>query len=108
MSQITIKEETVLNILNSVLSEETKKVHRNDYNKVQFKMDEFEIQLNETIKELRKLEDSVPDGLRNLTLSKISNISDNLSNAQTKLRILKSKIKEHKKNSYKQNSDEIK
>ncbi len=92
-----INEEKVLKIINSILSEEVSKVNRNDYNRVQFKMDELESQLSDTLKELRKLQDSIPDGLKTLTNSRVKNISENLTNAHNTLKVLKSKVREHKK-----------
>ena len=78
MESNKINESDVLNILRGILSEEVSKVNRNDYNRVQFKMDELESQLSETIKELRQLQDSIPDGLKTLTSGRVKMISDNL------------------------------
>jgi hypothetical protein len=59
-----LNEEMVIGVIKNILEEETSKVNRNDYSKVQFKMEELENHLIETIKELRKVEDSIPDGLK--------------------------------------------
>lgn len=98
-----ITETDILPLINQILLEESSKVNRNDYNKVQYKMDELEIQLNETIKEFRKLQDLIPDGLKTLSNGRINTISDNLMGAQNVLKVLKGKIKQHKKNAFKQN-----
>jgi len=101
-----INENDVLNILRSVLYEEVSKVNRNDYNRVQFKIDELEFQLSETIKELRKLQDLTPDGLKTLTNGRFKTISDNLSNAHSTLKVLKNKVKTHKKYSNQSQAEE--
>lgn len=97
MESNKINENTVLNILRGILSEEVSKVNRNDYNRVQFKMDELESQLGETIKELRQLQDSIPDGLKTVTNGRVKMISDNLSNAHNTLKVLRNKVKVHRK-----------
>lgn len=97
-----IKKDDILPIIRKILLEETSKVKRNDYNKIQYKMDELEIQIIETIKELRKFEDSIPDGLKTISNGRVKTISENLLNAQNTLKTLKSKIREHKKNTYQQ------
>jgi uncharacterized protein (UPF0216 family) len=99
MESNKINESTVLDILRNILSEEVSKVNRNDYNRVQFKIDELESQLSETIKELRQLQDSIPDGLKTVTNGRVKNISDNLGEAQTTLKVLKNKIRLHRKSS---------
>jgi hypothetical protein len=98
-----ITENEVLPLLNKILLEESSKVNRNDYNRVMYKIDELEGQLIETIKEIRKLKDSIPDGLKTLSSGRIETISNNLTNSQSVLNILKNKVKQHKKNSYQQN-----
>jgi hypothetical protein len=98
-----IKEEDILPLIKNILSEEVSKGNRNDYGKVQFKMDELETQLNETIKELRKLQDSMPDGLKTISSGRVKTINDNLSNAQNTLKVLRNKIKQHRKSNYHQN-----
>jgi len=86
--------------IRNVLSEETKKVRREDYNKVQFKLDELESQMNETVKELRKVQDTMPEGLNLLCSGRMRNMSQCLSDAQKNLKQLKEKIREHKKSKY--------
>lgn len=103
-----IKEDDILPIINKILSEEVSKVNRNEYGRVQFKMDELESQLAETIKELRKLQDSIPDGLKTLTNSRLKNISDNLSDANNTLKVLKNKVRQHRKSSSQTNIEEKK
>lgn len=103
-----INEDAVLNILRNILSEEVSKVNRNDYNRVQFKMDELESQLGETIKELRQLQDSIPDGLKTLTSGRVKMISDSLTNAHSTLKVLKNKVRAHRKSSSQNQVDEKK
>ena len=108
MEKIVISENQVKNILDKVLMEQTSKVSRQDFSRVQFKIEELQNSLNETVKELRKLEDSVPSGLENLTKSRISLISTNLVNSQKTLSILKDKVRQYKRNLYAQSIEEKK
>ena len=103
-----ITENQVKNILDKILLEESSKVSRQDFSRVQFKLEELQNSLNETIKELRKLEDSIPSNLENLTKSKISSISSNLSTSQKIIVILKEKIRNHKRSLYTQTIEEKK
>jgi hypothetical protein len=101
-----IEENTVLKILNDILLEETSKVSRTDYNRVQFKMDELESQILETIKEFRKLEDTIPDGLKTISNGRIKSIYTSLVDSHNTLKTLKTKVKNHKKMTYQQSVDE--
>jgi len=108
MEKIIITENQVKNILDKVLMEQTSKVSRNEFSKVQFKIEELQNSLNETVKELRKLEDSIPTGLENLTKSRISMISNNLLNSQKLIAIVKDKIRSYKRSLYSQPIEEKK
>ena len=66
MEKQIITENQVKDILEKVLMEQTSKVSRNEFSRVQFKIEELQNSLNETVKELRKLEDSIPSGLQTL------------------------------------------
>lgn len=101
-------EEYIKNIISELLNEEVSKVSRQDFGRVQFKIEELQNSLNETIKELRKLGDAVPSGLKTTTNSKISGISNNLYSAQKLISQLKDKVKQHKKSVYNQQIDEKK
>ncbi len=102
MKKQEITEEIVKNKVLEVLSEQTSKVRREDFTRVQFKIEELQNSLSETIKELRKLEDSIPNNLKTLTNGRISGISLSLSNAQKLLIQLKDKVRQHKRNLYTQ------
>jgi len=108
MEKQIITENQVKNILDKVLMEETSKVSRNEFSRVQFKIEELQNSLNETVRELRKLEDSVPSGLQNLTKSRISMISSNLTNSQKLLSVVKDKIRNYKRSLYSQPIEEKK
>jgi hypothetical protein len=101
-------ENKVKELLERVLLEESSKVSRQDFSRVQFKLEELQNSLNETVKELRKLQDSTPDGLKTLTNGRISGISNNLSSAQKLIGQLKDKIRQHKRSLYVQTIDEKK
>ncbi len=108
MENKIISENVVKSVLNRILNEETSKVRRDDFNRVQFKIEELQNSLNETIKEFRKLEDSIPSGLKTVANGRISGISGNLVNAQKLIQQLKEKIKQHKRNTFSQQVDEKK
>lgn len=103
-----IFENEVKKILGKVLNEEVSKVSRQDFNRVQFKIEELQNSLSETTKELRKLQDSIPNGLKNVTNGRISSISTDLSNSQKLLIQLKDKVRQYKKTLYLQTIEEKK
>jgi len=106
MSVIT--EEQVKEALNKVLLNESSKVKREEFAKVQFKIEELENSLLETMKEFRKLEDSIPAGLKVISNGRIGGISASLNNAQKLITQLKDKVKQHKRNLYLQQIEEKK
>jgi hypothetical protein len=108
MEKQIITENQVKDILEKVLMEQTSKVSRNEFSRVQFKIEELQNSLNETVKELRKLEDSIPSGLQTLTKSRVSMISSNLTNSQKLLAIVKDKIRNYKRSLYSQPIEEKK
>jgi len=108
MEKQIITENQVKDILEKVLMEQTSKVSRNEFSRVQFKIEELQNSLNETVRELRKLEDSVPSGLQTLTKTRISMISSNLTNSQKLLSIVKDKIRSYKRSLYSQTIEEKK
>lgn len=95
-----ITENQVIDALQKVLLEETSKVKREDFTRVQYKIEELQNSLNETMKELRKLEDCIPDGLKTISNGRVSKISQNLNSASTLINQLKNKIRQHKKSIY--------
>lgn len=108
MEKKMISENDVKNVIFQILSEETSKVKREDFNRVQYKIEELQNSLNETMKELRKLEDCVPGGLKTLCNSRITSISSSLNNSHKVLSQLKEKIRQHKKTLYTQQVEEKK
>lgn len=100
MKNNILNEDEIKGILDRVIIEQVSKVSRQDFSRVQFKIEELQNSLNETIKELRKLEDSVPSGLKNVTNGRINGISAGLSNSQKLLQQLKDKIRQYKKSLY--------
>jgi len=108
MEKQIITENQVKDVLDKVLMEQTSKVSRNEFSRVQFKIEELQNSLNETVKELRKLEDSIPGGLETLTKSRVSMISSNLINSQKVLSILKDKVRQYKRSLYAQSIEEKK
>lgn len=108
MEKKIITESQIKDLLHKVLSEGASKVSRQEFSKVQFKMDELQNSLNETVKELRKLDDSIPSGLKTISNGRITTISNNLSNAQKVITQLKDKVKQYKKTLYTQQIEEKK
>jgi hypothetical protein len=108
MEKQIITENQVKDILDKVIMEQTSKVSRNEFSRVQFKIEELQNSLNETVRELRKLEDSIPGGLQTLTKSRVSMISSNLINSQKILSILKDKVRQYKRSLYAQSIEEKK
>jgi hypothetical protein len=108
MENTLITERTINDVLKRVINEETSKVKREDFARVQFKIEELQNSLSETIKEFRKLQDSIPNGLKTLSNGRISSINNNLSNTQKLITQLKDKIKQYKKSSNTQQMDEKK
>lgn len=108
MENKIISENSVKRVILQILNEDTSKVRREEYAKVQFKVEELQNSLNETLKEFRKLEDSIPGGLKTISNGRITGISQNLVNAQKLLVQLKDKVRQHKKSTYTQQVDEKK
>lgn len=108
MENNIISENQVKEVLHRLLNEQTSKVSRQEFNRVQFKMDELHNSLNETIKELRKLEDSIPSGLKTITNGRINGISSGLSNSQKLLMQVKEKVRQFKKTTLSQHIEEKK
>ncbi len=98
----------VKDMVAKLLSEDMSKVSRQDFSRVQFKIEELQNSLNETVKELRKLSDSIPTGLKGVSNARISGISSNLSSAQKLLVQLKEKVRTYKKTLYSQSIEEKK
>jgi hypothetical protein len=108
MERNVITEENIKKTLFNILNEEVSKVKREDFNRVQFKLDELDGSLNDTIRELRKLEDSIPSGLKTVCNGRVSSIGSNLTNTQKLIHQLKDRIKKHKKSMNTQNMMEKK
>jgi len=97
MNKNILSEELIKNAFMKVISEETSKVKREEFSRVQYKIEELQNSLNETMKEMRKLEDCIPDGLKTVANGRVSKISNNLESAHLLINQLKNKIREHKK-----------
>jgi predicted nucleic acid-binding Zn-ribbon protein len=108
MENMIILENDIKNILNQILNEEVSKVKREDYNRVQFKIEELQNSLTETMKEFRKLEQSIPEGLKSVSNGRVNGISSSLLESQKLISQLTEKIKTHKKAIYNNQIDEKK
>lgn len=108
MDKKKITEEKVKEILDKILNEDISKVNRNEFSRIQFKIDELQNSLNETIKEFRKLDDSIPNGLKPITKSKLSNIGSYLYNSQNLISQLKEKVRNQKRLLFSQQTEEKK
>lgn len=108
MENNIISENTIKTVLDKILNEEAIKLKRDEYNKVQFKIDELNSALNETIKELRKLQDAIPGGLKGVMSGKVTSISNNLTTSQKMVSQLKEKVKNYKRTAFTQQVEERK
>jgi predicted nucleic acid-binding Zn-ribbon protein len=108
MDKNILSEELIKNAFMKVISEETSKVKREEFSRVQYKIEELQNSLNETMKEMRKLEDCIPDGLKTVANGRVSKISSNLESAQVLINQLKNKIREYKKSTFSSRVEENK
>jgi hypothetical protein len=102
MEKIVITEEQVKNILDNVLAEEMNRVSRQDFSRTQFKIEELQNSLNETLKEFRKLQDTMPTGLQTITKKRMMVISQYLIGAQGNIVTLKDGVRKYKRKIYSQ------
>jgi hypothetical protein len=102
MENQILNENHIKDVVGKILIEESSKVSRYEFSRVQFKIEELQNSLNETVKELRKLQDSTPSGLKTIMGGRISSISSDLSNSQKLVAQLKEKVKQHKRSIYSQ------
>lgn len=100
MNKIIISETQIKKILNTILIEEISKVKREEFTRIQFKTEDLDNALSDTIRELEKLKSSIPDSLDVITKNKLSIISSNIYNSKKCLTQLKNKVKDYKKNLY--------
>ena len=103
-----INENDIRKAFLNVISEETSKVKREEFSKVQYKIEEFQNSMNETMREFRKLEECIPDGLKKVSSDRLSKISSNLQSSQVLINQMKNKIKDYKKNIYNQQIEQKK
>lgn len=103
-----INEEKIKEVISNILLIESSKVKREDYNKVQYKLEELHNSLNETIKEFKKLESYIPLPLKTLTNGRLSGISTDLMDAEKLIIQLKKKIQEQKRNVFTKQSEDDK
>jgi hypothetical protein len=100
MENKNITEEQIKEVLSKILNEE--KVSRDQYTKVRFKLEDLSQSLNETIKELRKVQDSLPLKLKGSIGGKLSTLDSSFSSAQKTISILKEKVRQLKRSEYAQ------
>jgi len=98
MEKIVITEEQIKKLLDTILiNEEVSKVSRQDFSRVQFKIEELQNSLNETQKEFAKLQAGIPAGLKNVTNKRMMLISSYLIGAQGNIGKLKDAVRQYKK-----------
>lgn len=108
MEKNIITEEQVKAALDKLLNEEISRVSRNDFSRTQFKIEELQNSLNETIKEFRKLQDSMPNGLKNITNKRLILTNQYLIGAQGNIIKLKDAVRTYKRKIYAQQIEEKK
>ena len=100
MKNNIITEEDVISVLNKVLLDESTKIKREEFSRVQYKLDELNNSLVDIIREIRKLEDSTPLGLRKVMNGGITSIYSGLYNAEKRLILLIESVRQYKRNLY--------
>ena len=100
MEKIVITEEQVKKVLENILTEDMSRVSRQDFSRIQFKIEELENSLDQTINEYRKLQIGVPAGLKTLTNSKLQSIASYLGGIQRDISKLKESVKLYKRKMY--------
>jgi hypothetical protein len=108
MEKIIITEEKVKEVLDDILNEEVNKVTRQDFSRTQFKIEELENSLIETMKEYRKLQESMPAGLRNVTNKRMQSLGSYLKISNQYVLQLKQNVKDFKRKIYNQQIEEKK
>ena len=108
MEKNIITEEQVKKVLDEILNEEISKISRNDFSRIQFKIEELQNSLNETLKEFRKVQDTMPNGLKTITNKRMMVISQYLIGAQGNIMKVKDVIRSHKRKLYSQQVEEKK
>lgn len=84
-------------ILNEMVIEESKKIKREDFNRILFKIEEIEKSVFEIEKDIEKMENIIPFILKSTTAPKINLMKNNLLGFQRGLFDLKIKINKLKK-----------
>ena len=100
MEKVIVTEEQVKDILNNLLSEEMKRVSRQDFSRTQFKIEELQNSLNEAVKDYRKLHASMPSGLQSVTKPRLISLATHLGQAQGEIYKLKVGVTNYKKKIY--------
>lgn len=109
MEKNIITEDQVKKALETILlNEEISKVSRQDFSRIQFKIEELQNSLNETLKEFRKLQDATPNGLKTATNKRLTLISQYLIGAQGNIIKLKEVVRSYKRKIYTQQIEEKK
>lgn len=97
MKESIITENSIKEAIFNILNEEASRVKREDFSRVQYKIEELENCVMDAVKQLRKLEDAVPEGLKTVCNGRLGTISSDLEDIKNNISSLKLKIKKHKK-----------
>ena len=108
MEKIKITEEQVLIVLDKILNEDISRIPRQDFNRVQYKIEELQNSLNDSIREFKKLDESIPIGLKTITNKKLSIVSSYLYGSKKTLSDLNEKIIQIKKSTFNRQIEEKK
>lgn len=107
MEKILITEKQVKKILDALLSEEVKKVSRQDFNRTQFKIEELQNSLNEAMSDFRKLYTTLPSGLDSVAKPTLVSIARNLEMTRRNINKLKDDVTVYKKTAYGQSASKV-
>lgn len=108
MKKIKITEEQVKIVLDRILNEDTSRISRQDFNRIQYKIEELQNSLNDTIREFKKLDESIPIGLKTMTSKKLNIVSSYVYGSKKTLSDLSTKISQLKKSVFNRQIEEKK
>ena len=107
MGKVMITEEQVKEVLENLLSEDMKKVSRQDFSRTQFRIEELQNSLNETMRDFSKLQSSIPSGLQTLSKSRLISIGMQLSLVQKEIAKLKEGVTSYKKKTFSRKNQDV-
>ena len=97
MENKIITESQVKEALDKVLTEQTSKISREQFNNIKVRISDLEKSLNETMIYLRRLDNEIPYSLKRVSNDRMKTMSSYLNGSQRALNQLENKIISYKK-----------